>query len=222
MRRGRSQRAVESAEAPARVTPIRGDANLRRRASSRPRPLASSRPRPPALRGSLEGWRRRGRGGAGACASRFDLRGGGQLAISRGLRAGGVGRRPGGWRSYSTPGEEKAPGGPRVPSLSFPLPSALRLLRQPALRDLRDPAGPAHPRRRDSRREVNAGGAEPSPAAEDAGRAARPGRLGSVAEPLRVRAPGRGLAPRAARTPGPRRQAQAASLRAAPARGRGG
>lgn len=70
-----------------------------------------------------------------------------------------------------------------MPSLSFPLPSALRLLRQPALRDLRDPGGPAHPRRRDSRREVNAGGAEPSPAAEDAGEsgAAGPARVGGGA-----------------------------------------
>ncbi|MEJ1286170.1 growth factor receptor bound protein 2-associated protein 1 [Cricetulus griseus] len=99
---------------------------------------------------------------------------------------------------------------------------------QPALPDLRDPAGPAHPRRRDSRREVNAGGVERSrvPRKRRSGRAPRQGRLGSVAEPPRVRTSGRGSLlgrpgrqSRAGRPAGPGRFA---SLRAAPARGRGG
>lgn len=70
--------------------------------------------------------------------------------------SGGVGGRPGGWRRVGFRAE-KAREASEDLSLSFPLPSALRLLSQPALPDPRDPAGPAYPDRRDSRREVNAG-----------------------------------------------------------------
>lgn len=53
-------------------------------------------------------------------------------------------------------------------SLSFLLTPTLRPpVNQPAFPDLSDPGGPAHPRRRDSRREVSAARI-PSPAEEEA------------------------------------------------------
>lgn len=77
-------------------------------------------------------------------------------------------------------------------SLSFPLPLTLRPPPPlPASPDLSDPAGPAHPRRRDSRREVSAGRTR-SPAEEehDSG-AGCWARLRPATEPRRGRAVGR-------------------------------